>query len=200
LARGHQTAAERSRRKARITRAALAEFSKRGYHFTEVETIAKRAGVAKGTVYNYFASKEDILLGVIQAGFEVLGDKMKAIVERCDDPVEIIKATAYEYLRFLDTNKAFHKVLMKEAVQILPKSKDQYHLFLKSHVDQVERLIQKGISSGAFKRVDPYLAALSLIELVAAVMRGTLILGREIDVDRDHKTIMKLYFGGLLKE
>ncbi|SFJ01660.1 transcriptional regulator, TetR family [Paenibacillus sp. UNC496MF] len=47
--------------RARIKEAALALFSELGYETTTVEAITKQAGVAKGTFFNYFSSKDDLL-------------------------------------------------------------------------------------------------------------------------------------------
>ena len=55
--------------KKRLTRARLVEaslecFSERGFDATTVEEITRRAGVAKGTFFNYFRTKVDVLLQV----------------------------------------------------------------------------------------------------------------------------------------
>jgi AcrR family transcriptional regulator len=47
--------------KQKILDAALEVFAKYGYHSTSVSTIAKKAGIAKGLLYNYFKNKEDVL-------------------------------------------------------------------------------------------------------------------------------------------
>lgn len=51
----------RQGRKQKILDAALEVFAKYGYHSTSVSTIAKKAGIAKGLLYNYFKNKEDVL-------------------------------------------------------------------------------------------------------------------------------------------
>jgi AcrR family transcriptional regulator len=50
-----------------ILRAAQREFLERGYRRTSIESVARAAGVAKGTVYLYFDTKEDVFRGVSQA-------------------------------------------------------------------------------------------------------------------------------------
>lgn len=47
--------------KQKILDAALEVFAKYGYHSASISTIAKKAGIAKGLLYNYFESKEDVL-------------------------------------------------------------------------------------------------------------------------------------------
>lgn len=57
-----------------IMSVALEEFAEFGYHATSVNTIAKKANVSKGLLYNYFESKEDLLKGVIFGGLKILSD------------------------------------------------------------------------------------------------------------------------------
>lgn len=55
---------EQSREK--IMMAALELFAKRGYHNTSINLISKSAGVAKGLIYNYFKSKEELLTAIVE--------------------------------------------------------------------------------------------------------------------------------------
>ncbi len=57
--------AMRRRSTAAIQQAALEEFAARGYHGATVARVAERAGVAKGLVYNYFPSKDDLLAALV---------------------------------------------------------------------------------------------------------------------------------------
>ena len=56
---------EAARRKKRILEAARLEFGERGFHRSTTRAIAKRAGVAEGSLYNYFSNKEGLLLGLL---------------------------------------------------------------------------------------------------------------------------------------
>ena len=56
----------------KIIDAALKLFADRGYHTTSVSMISEKAGVSKGSVYNYFESKEDLLKCIVFWGIETL--------------------------------------------------------------------------------------------------------------------------------
>lgn len=49
---------------------ALELFAERGYHQTSISDIAKRAGISKGLLYNYFESKEEVLRSIVQTGYD----------------------------------------------------------------------------------------------------------------------------------
>ena len=53
-------------KKEQIMEAALAVFSQKGFHLTKIEEIAQQAGVGKGTVYEYFSSKETLFKEIIK--------------------------------------------------------------------------------------------------------------------------------------
>lgn len=54
----------------RIVETAINLFAERGYNRTDVQEIARRAGIAKGSLYNYFESKEDLYLHICRVGLE----------------------------------------------------------------------------------------------------------------------------------
>ena len=60
----------RSERKSAIMETALKEFATHGYESTSISMIAKKVGVSKGLMYNYFESKEDLLTSIMSIGFE----------------------------------------------------------------------------------------------------------------------------------
>jgi len=58
-------ARERRARRQEIMAAARVLFTRNGFHGTTLEEVAFHAGFGKGTIYNYFSSKEDLLSGII---------------------------------------------------------------------------------------------------------------------------------------
>jgi AcrR family transcriptional regulator len=82
-------------RERRILAAARRLFDRKGYSGTAMEEIAHRAGLAVGTLYNYFPSKDDLLLAIIGRDSE----RVVALAERImaappADPAEAIAALA----------------------------------------------------------------------------------------------------------
>ena len=59
----------RENRRSEILKAACIEFSENGYESAKMEQIAKRAGIGKSTVYEYFSSKNELLIASCEWGF-----------------------------------------------------------------------------------------------------------------------------------
>lgn len=67
---GDTTVQEIGDKKGRIVEAAREIFAERPYDRVKVEAIAERAGVGKGTIYEYFVSKEELVAVILEAGFQ----------------------------------------------------------------------------------------------------------------------------------
>ena len=66
----------REERRQVILNAALELFAENGYHSTPISAIAKKAGVSKGLIYNYFKSKEEILLVLYEQYIDLISNLM----------------------------------------------------------------------------------------------------------------------------
>lgn len=197
ITRTRQTDKARQKRRTQILRAAEAEFAKNGYYNTDVATIAERAGVSKGMIYYYFEDKEALMMGVVNSGFDRLAVRLHDISKKSTDPIKRISDSVNEYLTYSNKHRAFHKVLLKEAVHILPKAGDTFRGCLTSHVGHLEELISEGVSSKKLRKMDTRFAALCLLEMVSAATRASVLLSRRIDIKRDHKTIMDIFLRGI---
>jgi AcrR family transcriptional regulator len=66
-------------RKEEIIRAAMKLFAQKGYHATSMQEIAEQSGMAKGSIYNYFKSKEEIAISIFRYHYDVLFQKISDI-------------------------------------------------------------------------------------------------------------------------
>ena len=77
---------QRQERERLILRAAEELFIERGYHDTSMDDIAARVGIAKGTVYLHFASKEDLTLALFERGIREFVRGLDAILSADGTP------------------------------------------------------------------------------------------------------------------
>ena len=64
----------REEKRSQIMGVALELFSKEGYHSTPISRIAREAGISKGLLYNYFESKESLILSILKKGMDQLAE------------------------------------------------------------------------------------------------------------------------------
>ena len=89
------------RRRLQIALAALAVFSKQGFHKTTVREIARAAGASVGTLYEYFRSKEDILHVACEQNHRELEEELLEAVSQYAHPLDKLKAGIDQYYRIL---------------------------------------------------------------------------------------------------
>jgi AcrR family transcriptional regulator len=93
-----------------IVSTALRLFAEEGYANTTIKKIAETAQVAQGLTYNYFKSKEELLLAIFQQGFEQVALSMQAY-QGANSPLEAIKKHLDATVELVKQNQAFWKLL-----------------------------------------------------------------------------------------
>jgi TetR/AcrR family fatty acid metabolism transcriptional regulator len=97
-----------------ILRAAIGVFAHNGYFNSKVADIAREAGVADGTVYLYFKSKEDILHSIFDRSVEEALDAARKQIKRVTDPRERLRQIALLHLERLGADRDLAVVFQVE--------------------------------------------------------------------------------------
>lgn len=100
----------------RILRAALRLFSERGFESPTVDDIAAAADIGKGTIYNYFRTKEDILVAYIAEQEARVQKRMMRLLRRDLDPVSLLTLYLQEQFRLKRPYRAFTRVFLSQVV------------------------------------------------------------------------------------
>src|SRR5690349_10335712 len=97
-----------------ILRAAIDVFAERGFFNAQVADVARAAGVAAGTVYLYFRSKDDLLVSIFEQTVREAIDQGRATVAPLKDPVEQLRAIARVHLDRMGRDRALAVVFQVE--------------------------------------------------------------------------------------
>ena len=107
----------------KILEAAIDVFSERGFSGATTSEIAKRAGVAEGTIFRYFKTKKDILRGVLiqmlnLAGEPIIVEGVRKILLNTEnkDLREVLKAFVKDRLEVLESVFPMIKIIITEAL------------------------------------------------------------------------------------
>jgi AcrR family transcriptional regulator len=156
-----------------ILDAALAVFAERGLAAARLDDIAKRAGVSKGTIYLYFANKEELFRGVVTSTVISLIERGEALFEENRDPLlalDVWMAGHWEWIRS-STFPAIHRLVASE----LRDFPDLAGFYATEVVGRAQKLVcdilERGMDTGVFRRMDPLVAARMLSALF--VTHGT---------------------------
>lgn len=98
-------------RQQRVIDVAVSEFAARGYSATNINDIAKKAGISIGAMYSYFASKEDLFLAVVNSAYTVLETVLSEARTKQTDIFELLEellAASREYAaRYPELNQIY---------------------------------------------------------------------------------------------
>ncbi|HVG39415.1 MAG TPA: TetR/AcrR family transcriptional regulator [Pyrinomonadaceae bacterium] len=97
-----------------ILRAAIVVFAQNGYFNSKVADIAREAGVADGTVYLYFKSKEEILRSIFERDVGEAVERGRAQLARLSDPREKLRRIAQLHLERLGSDRDLAVVMQVE--------------------------------------------------------------------------------------
>lgn len=102
------------RRREEIIEAASKIFAQYGYRSTDLNQVAERLGVAKGTIYNYFPSKTELFLACVDLGKTGLHQAHQEAVASSDEcPVTQIRQAIRAYFEFFDQNPHHIELMMQ---------------------------------------------------------------------------------------
>src|SRR5580700_852174 len=98
-----------------ILDAARTVFSREGYADTSVDDIASEAGIAKGTVYLYFKSKEELYLAALARDIRVFAEKAREEMESAPTFREKIEAFLRVRLEYCRAHEDFLRIYLSES-------------------------------------------------------------------------------------
>lgn len=182
-----------ARRKA-ILAAAREVFQETGYEAASMSEIAVRVGGSKATLYNYFSSKEEILLAVmLDYGEEHAHDIFALLTESSDNLGADLVRFGIAYLKLITSEQAlaFLRLAIAEGVRS-NIGRRFYELGPKAvWSDRIATFFRAEIAKGILRAADPETMAMHLQGLYAVDMLRTLIVGtgQISDEEAAHKAV-----------
>lgn len=173
-----------------------------GFQGATIDRVAEEAGVAKGTIYLYFANKENLLHAAVLQG---LREMVRQIEQdgalASDSPLTCLKHLARNQFRMLNSNRDFLKALILEPSFASfrpgdPRANELLQVF-KSYLEFLSKLLGRAIEHGEIKRIDPQLGAFMLNELIIGSLRRRLLQLAATPIEEDAEAVIDLFFNGI---
>ena len=129
----------------RILIAALELFGKKGFEKTSVESITRKARIAKGTFYNFFDKKEDVLLHFLDREYAKSEAEISQKRSSQQTFLDQIELSVSSYIKHIFSDREFTKVLIKERIGNIGTGKNKNELRLMEEIFRsIERAKQQG--------------------------------------------------------
>jgi len=187
-------------RRDQILSAAHAVFASRGFKDSTVGDIADAAGIAKGTLYLYFKSKDEIYWAALNRGLDELHALTRAALEQAAHPRDKLHAFIETKVRFFDEDREFFSIYFAEFGNVSPHHVPAQKPFLRRYMEQVElldRTLQEAASAGMVRASVLEGLGFSVLALTASVIARRLRGWSQGSLAEDVNTAVDLLWKGL---
>jgi len=191
----------RSERRAAIIGTATRLFAELGYGDCEMERVAAKLGVAKGTLYLYFPSKEELFYACVDAGMKQLQAAVQQSIEGQSDRLERIRRGIYAYLKFFDEHPDLIELFIQERARFKNRKRPTYFEHRDVNRGPWREMYKSLIADGQL-RGD--LAVERLLDTVGNLLYGTMFtnhfLNRTVPLTDQYAAVVEILFHGILSE
>jgi len=167
------TEEDQARRRHEIFHQVVKVFVKKGFREASMHEIAQAAGLGKSTLYDYFKTKDEILIYFFEDQLSDLTDEAQKIALQNLSADKRLRQIMEKYLESLQENKNLFLKLMQEAQCLKSEGQKQVQEKRHAYQDLVRALIDEGIREGVFRNVNSLLAARLLISGISSVIYGS---------------------------
>src|SRR5262245_47767167 len=185
-------------RKSELLRAARIVFSRKGFHDATIDDIAAEAGVAKGTVYLYFQSKNDIYLDALRDGIRMLNDQMRIQATAQGSVKDRLRNLIATKISFFDANRDFFQILQSELGRVeaaISQCRDLY--FEQAQI--INGDLQDGVKEGVVQKLNTKKAAFAVADLTKGVVIQRVLGWSRTRLNEEIDFAFKLLWKGIAK-
>lgn len=186
------------RRRTEIIRAAVRVFAERGYFAARMREVAERAGVADGTLYLYFAGKEDLLVSILEEYAEEFLVRARRDADRHSDPGDKLRAVVERHLASFESDRdlAFvFQIELRHTRRFLRRvAKGKVAAYLKLLLD----IVTEGVERGAFRAdIPPDLVARAIFGALDETVTAWVLAARPGRLTSQAEPLFRLFQQGL---
>lgn len=185
-------------RRREILAAAAVVFAELGYRCTDMDRIAEKAGVGKGTVYRFFANKETLFMATVEKAVGDLSDYVNSAVEPLEDPLEQLRLGIYCYLEFFERNPGTVELFIQERSEFRRESKPMYFVYQDIHGEAWRDRFRALASQGRMRNISPELAQQLFSDFLYGAVFSQRLAGDHPSRSGQTDQIVDILFNGIL--
>lgn len=181
-----------------ILRAAGKVFARNGYFNSKVSDIASEAGIADGTVYLYFKSKEEILHSFFDRAMEEFIDEGKREIENIKNPAEKLRQIARLHLEKLGADRDLAVVFQVELRGSTKFMQEFSAAGFAEYLEIIRQTIAEGQSQGIFRKdIHPITIAKILFGALDEMVTNWILSKNHYELAPMADTVLEIFFGGV---
>lgn len=187
-----------TRRRTEILEEAKSVFAERGFADTDVQVVADRLGVGKGTVYRYFPSKEELFLAAVDLAMTKLRGEVDEAAGRAEIPLDRLAAGVKAYLAFFDAQPEVVELLIQERAHFRDRKQPTYFQHRDASLGPWKELFRGLIKQGVVRRIPVERITNVISDLLYGTMFTNYFAGRKKSLASQCEDVLDILFRGLL--
>ena len=169
--------------KRKIFETSMELFAKKGYDATSVEEITATVGVAKGTLYYHFSSKEEIFNFLIEEGMKLLKNSIDIKTAKLTKASDKIKAIILIQIKVIVKYENLITIVLNQIWGNEQRNKFcQQYIF--EYVETIRKIIEEGMKNGEIVKGDSEAIAIEIFGLTCSSLLYKLKTEKEIDIQK----------------
>lgn len=184
-----------------ILRAAIKVFAGKGYFNSKVADIAKEAGIADGTVYLYFKSKDEILHSIFDRAMEEFIRLGKQEIAEIEDPQEKLRRVAQLHLERLGADRDMAIVFQVELRGSTKFMEEFSAAGFAVYLEIISEIFKEGQKKGVFRKgLKPIVCAKILYGALDEMVTNWILSKKSYPLAPMADVVLEIFFGGVLQK
>jgi AcrR family transcriptional regulator len=179
-------------------------FAVKGFYNTTVAEIAAASGFAIGTLYQFFAGKEQLYTAMITEKLTTMYEGIREAVEKEAGIFRKIEILVVSNFQFIENNADFcsifvrgdHLSLSEGSVNLRERMITDYT----NHVSFIEGLMRDGIRNGVLKKMDPRMMAAALLGIINSCSFKWLTVAKEGSLESKMPFVLDIFLEGVKQD
>jgi AcrR family transcriptional regulator len=180
--------------------AALEVFAGKGFAAADVQQIADRVGVGKGTVYRQFGNKECLFLATARHAHQFLVEAVEVASRDIECPLEKLRRGMYAFLSFFDDHPEVVELLIQERAHFRGVQRPTFFEHRKDKQDEWAEVFRRMIRAGMMRDLPVEQVEEAITKFLFGIMFVNYFAGREKPLAQQCDEIFDVLFHGLLAE
>ncbi len=140
--------------KRKIFEISMKLFADKGYDATSIEEITATVGVAKGTLYYHFSSKEEIFNFLVDEGMKLLKNSISIKTDKMTNSLDRLRAIVLIQIKILFKYENFMTIILSQIWGNDERSK-LCKRYVFEYIQMIEKIVKEGIKKGEILNKDP---------------------------------------------
>lgn len=167
------TQEEIEHRRHEIFKSSVALIFKQGFAATSMQEIARAAGVGKSTLYDYFSTKDHVLLFVFEEELGILQEQAESIAAQAIPAQEKLTKILENHLEFLIKNKNFNREVSLHALHLEQVGQRRILKKRYAYQDLLRGVVEQGVQEHDFRPINSRLTVRLLISMLEVLVYTT---------------------------